>query len=168
MISSFSSDDQLVQLGWSAHSARMISSFSSYDQLKLIICRCRPHLYVKSTEIEKISISWMEKDDAITSTLFIIVKRDWHQVKDEWLIIFKSILRSAQADHPSWTNWSSSCGRTLADHNIYIALIGHYQSMLSYMVKGPDRIGPNERSEGSGVVALCKGMEMLSGPMEKM
>ncbi len=39
---------------------------------------------VKSIEIEKKSISWMQKDDAIMSTLFIIVWQDRHQDDWEW------------------------------------------------------------------------------------
>ncbi len=58
----------------------------------------------------------MEKDDTITSTLFIIIRRDRHQVDWGWtafrLIIFRSTLHSAPADHPSRTSWSSSCRRT--------------------------------------------------------
>ncbi len=67
---------------------RMISSFSSEDQLRMNVFGVHTFCIqqcVKSIEIEKKSKSWMEKDDAFMSTLFIIVQRDGHQVDRGWM-----------------------------------------------------------------------------------
>ncbi len=105
--------------GWSARSAWMINFGWMSADIRTCSAFCIQQ-YVKSTEIEKKSISWMEKDDAITSTLFIIIWWDRHQVDRGWIADWRW-----SALHLGWyhlhihttfsSDWSSSCGRTFTE-----------------------------------------------------
>ncbi len=107
------------------------SSFSSDDQLWTNVCR---HLHLFSFLHSVIrEINWnREKINKLNEEGWCNYVRTIHHCltrlmlsEDEWLIeahqlrsasirliIFTSTLHSAQADHPSWTSWPSSCGRT--------------------------------------------------------
>ncbi len=101
------------QLGWMSTSTlvQLFAFKNMWNQLKL-----RKNLRAEWRRMMQLSPHYSSSFD----------ETDMKSTKDEWLtevdwlrsasirlIIFTSTLHSAQADHPSWINWSSSCGRTL-------------------------------------------------------